>query len=127
MQFKLDEHLPLEIKDLLAQHRHDPVTVVEEGMGGSVDPDVAQVCLKESRSLLTLDLDFSDIRTYPPEDYHGIVVFRPAIQNITTLVRLTAYSEPNRPPIPTQTGHLFRFKSATVTEQIGHPLGDRLN
>jgi predicted nuclease of predicted toxin-antitoxin system len=89
MQFKLDEHLPLEIKDLLAQHRHDPVTVVEEGMGGSVDPDVAQVCLKESRSLLTLDLDFSDIRTYPPEDYHGIVVFRPAIQNITTLVRLT--------------------------------------
>jgi hypothetical protein len=58
-------------------------------MGGSVDPDVAQVCLKESRSLLTLDLDFSDIRTYPPEDYHGIVVFRPAIQNITTLVRLT--------------------------------------
>jgi hypothetical protein len=38
-----------------------------------------------------------------------------------------AYSEPNRPPIPTQIGHLFRSKPATVTEQIGHPLGDRLN
>ena len=89
MQFKLDEHLPLEISDLLAQHQHDPVTVVDEGMGGSIDPDVAQACLKESRALLTLDLDFSDIRTYPPEDYHGIVVFRPDIQSITTLVRLT--------------------------------------
>jgi len=43
MQFKLDEHLPLEISDLLAQHQHDPVTVVDEGMGGSIDPDVAQV------------------------------------------------------------------------------------
>jgi transposase-like protein len=40
---------------------------------------------------------------------------------------LRAYSEPNRPPIPTQIGHLFRSKPARVTEQIGHPLGDRLN
>jgi predicted nuclease of predicted toxin-antitoxin system len=90
MRFKIDEHLPLEIKDLLGQQQHDAVTVVEEGMGGRVDPDVAQVCQKETRALLTLDLDFSDIRAYPPEDYHGIVVFRPAIQSITTLLRLTA-------------------------------------
>ncbi len=89
MRFKIDEHLPLEIKNLLTQHRHDPVTVEEEGLAGSIDPHVAQVCQNESRALLTLDLDFSDIRTYPPEDYHGIVVFRPAIQSITTIVRLT--------------------------------------
>lgn len=90
MQFKLDEHLPGQIKELLAQHQHDSETVMDEGMGGSSDPDVAEVWRQEARALLTLDLDFSDIRTYPPEDYHGIVVFRPAIQNITTLVRLTA-------------------------------------
>ena len=89
MRFKIDEHLPLEINELLKQHRHDPVTVVEEGMAGSIDPDVARVCRTEARALLTLDLDFSDIRAYPPEDYHGIVVFRPAIQSITVLVRLT--------------------------------------
>jgi len=89
MHCKIDEHLHLEIKDLLAQHRHEPVTVAEQGMAGSIDPDVAQVCRKEGRALLTLDLDFSDIRAYPPEDYHGIVVFRPAIQSISTLVRLT--------------------------------------
>lgn len=89
MRFKLDEHLPLEIKDLLGQHKHDAITVPEEGMSGSIDPDVAQVCRNEARALLTLDLDFSDIRAYPPEDYRGIVVFRPAIQSITTLLRLT--------------------------------------
>lgn len=89
MRCKIDEHLPLEIKDLLAQHRHEPLTVAEQGMAGSIDPDVVQVCRKEGRALLTLDLDFSDIRAYPPEDYHGIVVFRPAVQSISTLVRLT--------------------------------------
>ena len=89
MWFKIDEHLPLEIKDLLAQHQHDPATVADEGMAGSIDPDVAQVCWKEACALLTLDLDFSDIRAYPPEDYHGIIVFRPVIQSITSLVRLT--------------------------------------
>jgi predicted nuclease of predicted toxin-antitoxin system len=89
MRFKLDEHLPLEIKDLLGQHKHDAITVAEEGMSGSIDPDVAQVCRNEARALLTLDLDFSDIRAYPPEDYHGFVVFRSAIQSITTLLRLT--------------------------------------
>jgi predicted nuclease of predicted toxin-antitoxin system len=90
MRCKIDEHLPLEIKVLLTQHGHDPVTVAEQGLAGGTDPVVAQVCRKEGRALPTLDLDFSDIRAYPPEDYHGIVVFRPAEQSITTLVRLTS-------------------------------------
>jgi predicted nuclease of predicted toxin-antitoxin system len=89
MRCKLDEHLPLEIKDLLSQHHHDAATVPEQGMTGSVDPVVAEICRKEARALLTLDLGFSDIRAYPPEAYSGIVVFRPSIQSITTLVRLT--------------------------------------
>ena len=89
MRFKIDEHLPLEIKALLGQNQHDAMTVAEQGMAGSIAPDVAQVCRKEARALLTLDLDFSDIRAYPPEDYHGIVVFRPTIQSITELLRLT--------------------------------------
>ena len=38
MRFKIDEHLPLEIKDLFAQHRHDAMTVAEQGMAGAVDP-----------------------------------------------------------------------------------------
>ena len=77
MRCKIDEHLPLEIKDLLAQHRHEPVTVAEQGMAGSIDPDVAQVCRKEGRALLTLDLDFSDIRAYPRKIITALLFFAP--------------------------------------------------
>ena len=90
MRFKIDEHLPFEITELLDQHQHDVVTVADESMSGAVDPDVAQVCQREARALITLHLDFSDIRAYPPEDYQGIIVFRPALQSTTTLVTLAA-------------------------------------
>jgi predicted nuclease of predicted toxin-antitoxin system len=46
-------------------------------LAGAADPKVAAVCQAEARVLFTLDLDFADIRTYPPGDYAGIVVLRP--------------------------------------------------
>ena len=105
MRFKIDEHLPVEIKELLIQHQHDAATVPDEGMAGAVDPDVAHVCQNEARALVTLDLDFSDIRSYPPEHYQGIIVFRPSLQSITVLVRLTTRIIPllNQEPL---IGHL---------------------
>jgi predicted nuclease of predicted toxin-antitoxin system len=45
-------------------------------MGGQPDPNVAGVCQQEDRALLTLDLDFADIRAYPPTNYGGIIVLR---------------------------------------------------
>ena len=53
-------------------------TVHDEGLAGSDDPKVAATCRAEARVLFTLDLDFADIRAYPPKEYVGIVVFRPA-------------------------------------------------
>ncbi len=125
MRCKIDEHLPLEIKDLLVQYQHDSVTVAEQGMAGSIDPDVAQVCRKEGRALLTLDLDFSDIRAYPPEDYHGIVVFRPTIQSITTLVRLTTrlLTLLEREPL---VGHLWIVEDDRVRIREGSQGGTRI-
>ena len=31
--------------------------------------------------MVTLDTDFADIRTYPPDAYPGLVVFRPSTQS----------------------------------------------
>ena len=45
-------------------------------MGGKADEHIIQICLQEQRALITLDLDFADIKTYPPSDYHGIFVLR---------------------------------------------------
>jgi predicted nuclease of predicted toxin-antitoxin system len=64
MQFKVDENLPVEVKELLATAGHDTMTIHDQKMVGKPDPFVATVCRKECRSLLTLDLDFSDIRVY---------------------------------------------------------------
>jgi hypothetical protein len=52
------------------------VTAAEEELGGRPDGDVARRCQEEQRALVTLDLDFSSIRSYPPEDYAGIIVLR---------------------------------------------------
>jgi predicted nuclease of predicted toxin-antitoxin system len=76
MQFKIDENLHSDAANLLRQHGHDALTVHEQGLRGEADVDIASVCRQEERAIVTLDLDFSDIREYPPEEYYGIVVLR---------------------------------------------------
>jgi predicted nuclease of predicted toxin-antitoxin system len=75
-RFKVDENLPEVAAAMLREAGYDAETVLFENLGGAPDPCIAAVCLKERRSLITLDLDFSDITTYPPADYPGIIVLR---------------------------------------------------
>src|SRR5690625_7406990 len=76
MRFKLDENLPAEAADLLRDAGYGAVTVLEQEMSGETDASVAAVCEQEGGGLVTLDTDFADLRTYPPEDYPGLVVRR---------------------------------------------------
>jgi predicted nuclease of predicted toxin-antitoxin system len=74
MQFKLDENLPRELTDRLRAAGHPAVNVLDQRMGGQADELIADVCTREQRALVTLDMDFADIRAYPPEDYCGLIV-----------------------------------------------------
>ena len=76
MRFKLDDNLPFELVELFSAAGHDAVTVLDQGLGGARDPDLASACVHEGRAIVTLDTDFADIRTYPPGAYSGSVVFR---------------------------------------------------
>ncbi len=76
MKFKIDENLPIELTILWGNSGHDVMSVSHQNLTGAPDSDIAAVCQKENRVLVTLDLDFSDIRAYPPEEYPGIIVFR---------------------------------------------------
>ena len=76
MKFKVDENLPVEVAEVLQQAGHDAATVLEQHLGGSDDAQLAAVCQIESRILVTLDMDFSDIRNYPPAEFPGLVVLR---------------------------------------------------
>jgi len=87
-KFKIDENLPVDVAALLKASGHDAMTIFDQSMVGDWDPKVIAVCKMEDRSLITLDLDFSDIRTYPPADYPGIIILRPRNQAKPTVLAL---------------------------------------
>lgn len=76
MKFKIDENLPVEVASLLENAGYDALTVLDQEMGGGSDDDLAAVCKKEDRVLITLDLDFADIRIYAPQAQAGIIILR---------------------------------------------------
>ena len=76
IRFKIDENLPQVFIEILHSGGHDAATVLDEGLGGAPDDRILEQCKIERRVLITLDLDFSDLRRYPPEDMSGLIVFR---------------------------------------------------
>jgi predicted nuclease of predicted toxin-antitoxin system len=77
MRAKLDENMPLDAGQLLAAAGWSVATVHDEGLSGAPDHLVITACQTEGRVLFSLDLDFADIRFYPPDKHNGIVVLRP--------------------------------------------------
>lgn len=88
MKFKIDENLPVEIADLLRERNFQADTVNEEKLSGEDDSVISIVCKKENRILITLDLDFSDIRSYPPSEYPGFIVLRLKSQDKESIMNL---------------------------------------
>lgn len=76
MLCKLDENLPVQAAHILQEAGHDVSTVLSQGMGGATDAEVIEAVTREGRVLVTLDLDFADIRAYPPYELPGIIVLR---------------------------------------------------
>ena len=77
VNLKLDENLSRHLKQALASLQHDVVTVIDENLLSHPDPTVAAAAKSEGRILLTLDLEFADLRKYPPGSHPGIILFRP--------------------------------------------------
>jgi predicted nuclease of predicted toxin-antitoxin system len=78
---KFDENLPFALVALARERGFDALSVADQGLGGAPDDRVAAVCAGEGRVLVTLDLDFGDIRRYVPERHAGLVVLRVARQD----------------------------------------------
>lgn len=76
MHFKIDEILPIETAELLIKAGHDAKTVNEQQLKGAKDPVLIDLCKSENRVLVSLDIDFSDIRAYLPQEFSGIIVLR---------------------------------------------------
>lgn len=90
MKFKVDENLPVEFAELLRLQGYNAETVKEENLCGKPDENIIQICQQENRILVTLDLDFADIRAYPPQNYPGIIVLRVSRQDKLYLLSIFA-------------------------------------
>ena len=76
MKFKIDKDLPVDVADRMRQEGYDTATAIEQNLSGKSDSEVFSLCQREGRILVTLDTDFADIRTYPPEESPGFIVLR---------------------------------------------------
>ena len=88
MKLKIDENLPAECAVLLRNAGFEADTVCDERLAGADDSVVVSRSQEEDRVLVTLDLDFCNIRTYPPSRHAGIIVLRPKRQDKPTVLRL---------------------------------------
>ncbi|MGE5294315.1 MAG: DUF5615 family PIN-like protein [Solirubrobacterales bacterium] len=77
MKLKLDENLSRHLKPALTDLGHDVLTAADEGLLSRPDVEVAACAARENRILLTLDVEFADLRKHPPGSHPGIVLFRP--------------------------------------------------
>jgi predicted nuclease of predicted toxin-antitoxin system len=76
MKIKLDENLPRRLASRLAGMGHDVQTVGEEGIAGRVDPVVWEAAQRETRFLITQDMDFSNAQSFVPGSHYGILLIR---------------------------------------------------
>ncbi len=76
MKIKLDENVTVAAKAPLRAAGHQVDTVSDEGLTGTPDPALLDVCRREQRLLITFDVGFGDLRAYPPQDHAGIIVLR---------------------------------------------------
>lgn len=77
MKLLLDENLSPAHARRLREAGHDAVAVLEVGLGGASDPEVREFALKERRTLITIDADFSHIVRFPPVGTPGVIWLRP--------------------------------------------------
>lgn len=75
MRFLIDANLR-SIIDLILRLGYEAEVIRDVGLGSAPDSAVAARAQATQAVLLTRDLDFADVRNYPPEQYAGIVVFR---------------------------------------------------
>jgi len=74
MRIKLDENLPSRLASGLKSFGHDVHTLHDEKLMGLSDNEIWKATQKESRFLITQDLDFSDLRQFVPGTHNGILL-----------------------------------------------------
>jgi|ERR1700733_9197121 predicted nuclease of predicted toxin-antitoxin system len=76
MRFLIDANLPRSLIAAIQRFEHQVEFARDIGLAAASDEAIGARARQSGAALLTRDLDFADIRRYPPEQYPGIVVLR---------------------------------------------------
>ena len=76
MRLKTDENLGLRVAEMLRQAGHDVLSVADQGIQGTPDRTLIDLCRRESRGLVTMDVEFGNPLIFRPSDYGGIALLR---------------------------------------------------
>ena len=78
MRLKLDENLGWRIAESLRNAGHDVARSGMRNSAGRTTTRSSHAAGRRGRCLVTLDLDFSNVLRFPPEQTEGLAVLRPA-------------------------------------------------
>lgn len=121
MKFLLDANMPRAALGAVLARGHEAEHIRDTELRDAPDEQIAAYALASGAVLVSRDLDFADVRRYPPADYHGLIVLRlpdnsGALQIADVLSRFLASDLVNQLP-----GHLaivdpsqVRFRPALV-------------
>jgi predicted nuclease of predicted toxin-antitoxin system len=88
MKIKLDHNLSRHLTGVLQAFGHDVDTAFEEGLARSSDREILHEATEQGRILFTLDPDFLNLKTYPPRNHSGVIVFRPTRQGARAVTKI---------------------------------------
>ena len=115
MRFLVDANVPRSALALLQKFGHQAEHVRDIGLGASPDTQIARHARATGSVLITRDLDFADIRVYPPEEYLGIIVLRLPDDAIAEQISKVIEGLLERKDLLEQTpGHMLILESARV-------------
>jgi predicted nuclease of predicted toxin-antitoxin system len=75
-RFLVDEDSPKGLYKLLVNHGFDAVHVVDAGLSGTKDPQLAQWAKRDNRIIVTRDLGFANLLNYPIGSLPGVILIR---------------------------------------------------
>ena len=83
--------MPRSLAERVAKLGHEVQFARDIGLATAPDREIAAHAKKTGAAIVTRDLDFADVRQYPPDLYDGIVVLR--LPDTATAAEIAAVAE----------------------------------